>query len=100
MLRGRQLGEDVRGEVRREENLGEDPLGLLHEPSGVLLRHAQRGVARACLRLDDGAQLRWGEARDAGADAVGGHPRGRSLAARDSREGLGFRLQGVRYAKK
>ena len=39
---GRQLGEDVRGEVRREEDLGEHPLGLLHEPCGVLLRHAQR----------------------------------------------------------
>ena len=63
----------MRGEVRREEDLGEHPLGLLHEPSGVLLRHAQRGGARARLRLDDGAQLRWREARDAGADAVGGH---------------------------
>ena len=37
MRRGRQLGEDVRGEVRREED-GEDRLGLLHEPCGVLLR--------------------------------------------------------------
>ena len=54
---GRQLDEDVRGEVRRVED-GEDRLGLLHEPCGVLLRHAQRGVARARLRLDDGAQLR------------------------------------------
>jgi len=73
VLLGRQLGEDVRGEVRREEDLGEHPLGLLHEPCGVLLRHAQRGGARARLRLDDGAQLLWREARDARADAVGGH---------------------------
>jgi len=69
----------VRGEVRREEDLGEDPLGLLHE-CGVLLRHAQRGVAQEGRQLvDEGEELLWREvcACEARADAVGGPPSAR-----------------------
>ena len=55
-FRATAVGATAASHVRREEDLGEDPLGLLREPCSVLLRHAQRGGARARLRLDDMAR--------------------------------------------